>query len=142
MTSGLSSGDASARQDYSSVMDDVLHDTKLEDHRYLPPNLDSTFENGRNDVSPDTLLVPDGTRPNSTSCLSPVIYTEYHFEDLKLGALHYAQDELKKHEQLGISIMQKDIELHWREQVSREYSNSHHTRKRLIKQVIRLNPLP
>lgn len=71
----------------------------------------------------------------SGSQLIPVIYTEYHFDDLKFGALQYTKDMLEKYKKLGIKITRQDIERHWRKQVAREYSDDHPLRTVLRKLV-------
>lgn len=65
----------------------------------------------------------------------PVIYTEYHFDDLKFTLLHYTKDIIEKHDGLGIALDRHDIALCWEIQVRRYFPDRHPMRRLLLKQV-------
>lgn len=105
-----------------------------------------SFSNGINAVSakPSDAITsnalsheghPDACPILSCRQVCPVIYTKHHFEHLKFGALQYTKDMLQRHEERQIIITRRGIARHWREQVRREYSESHPMWTYLQKQV-------
>ena len=114
-------------QESSSAMDKLAHGTAQTGRDAPSSCLHFASANPSGDVISDSLNHADHLHGQSTSSnrqLSPVIYTKYHFEDLKLGAAQYTIDMLRRHKGLGIVITRKDIERHWRRQLRREYSQS------------------
>jgi hypothetical protein len=73
--------------------------------------------------------------------VSPVIYTEYHFDDLEFTLLQYTKDMIQKHNELGASLAREDITLCWEIQVRRYFPNGHPERRRFLKQVYLPRPV-
>ena len=81
---------------------------------------------------------PDPRSGLLESHIFPVIYTKYHFEDLKFGYLQYTKEMVEKHQEMGTELEEGDIALYWVIQVRREYPDGHPLRRILIEQVQKL----
>ena len=78
---------------------------------------------------------PDPRSGLLESHIFPVIYTKYHFEDLKFGYLQYTKEMVEKHHGKGTILSQGDIATYWVIQVRREYPDGHPLRRMLMEQV-------
>ena len=82
---------------------------------------------------------PDPRSGLLESHIFPVIYTKYHFEDLKFGYLQYTKEMVEKHQEMGTELKEGDIALYWVIQVRREYPDGHPLRRILMEQVHELS---
>ena len=121
------SQEPAAHQESPTAIDGIARGTEQTSHSSSPNCL------GLASVSPDDAAISDalnhadhsnGQSTSSNRQLYPVIYTKHHFEVLKLGAVQYTIDMLRRHEKRGVVISPKDIDRHWRRQIRREYSPS------------------
>lgn len=78
---------------------------------------------------------PQHPDPQSGLFESHVIYTKYHFEDIKFGYLQSTKKIAEKHQKMGIRLNEGDIPFCWLIQVRREYSDGHPLRRILMEQV-------
>ena len=89
----------------------AAHKTPHTARQSLSGKTDPASENLSNDKAPEAPRYADHEDPRSSLSgqrLFPVIYTGYHFEDLKFGALQYMKDMLERHEEMGILICRRD----------------------------------
>ena len=89
----------------------AAHKTPHTARQSLSGKIDPASENLSNDKASEAPRYADHEDPRSSLSgqrIFPVIYTEYHFEDLVCGALQYTIDMLERHEEMGIIICRRN----------------------------------
>lgn len=105
---------------WAAPVDEIVRGTAPTGEFSMPNSYNPVSGIASNDQTSDILDQGDCNQPHLgwlSRHLLQVIYTKHHFEDLKVRVIEYTKDMIRKHEELGITIIRRDIVSHWRRQV-------------------------